>query len=227
MSVPFKSIEQYIIFTEKYFEHNNIQMAKGVITKESLNTFIPIFREEKKNSPKKADPALTVELYSKWCENTTLDIREKIKKYTGDKIALALADVGINAEELVGTTKFSKHKDELTDALIKAYNEKRGQVSSKDETNENQNEVSEDKNQNEVSEDENQNEVSEDEYLSEEEDNNEEDDIMTHKNELIAQYDSMTVKELKALCKERSIEIDKSAKKPDLIVLLVEYELNA
>jgi hypothetical protein len=197
---------------EGYFNKNNIKIPKGAITEELITSYIPIYKEGKEKSPKKVPPTLSGELYSKWCENTTLNVYDEIHKYTGKQIAQALAEIGINAEELIGTINYSKKKTELTNALIEAYNKKCGRVSSKDETKEIQDEGSDDEVYHSAEED---------------EEEKEEEDIETRKNELVVQYEGMTVKELKALCKERSIEIDKSAKKPDLVELLVEYELNA
>jgi hypothetical protein len=211
-TVPFKSVEQCARFMQSYFKQNNIEIPKDAITEELITSFIPIYREGKEKSPKKADPTLSFELYSKWCEDTTLNVYDKIYERTGKQIAQALADVGINAEELVGTTNYNKKKKELTNALIEAYNKKSGQVSLNDESNKSQDKGSDDNAS-----------VKEDT----EEDNLEEDDPeVLRRREIDASYDNSTVKELKALCKERSIEIVKMPSKLYLTKLLVEYEMN-
>jgi hypothetical protein len=75
-------------------------------------------KTEKKTSPKKP---LSREMYLKWKADNGVDEHEKVKSFTGDQIATALKECGIDPLVLVGTDKNSKHKEQLTDALIEAY----------------------------------------------------------------------------------------------------------
>ena len=215
--VTYKNVKTFMIL---FMTKNNIKFNEKLMTDDNVNSFILEYKEEKKNnpSPKKIEPTLNKELYLEWSKKPHIDIYERIYKYTGEKIANALKETGINPKKYLGTTNYSKKKEPLTRALIEMY--KNGKL-------ENMTNISVSSEKRHVKDDDNSS-IEEDEFVDAkdtDEDEDEDEDEEPIKN-LKEEYTGKTLKELKLLCKERSIELDKTAKKEDMVNLLVVYDIN-
>jgi len=211
--VSFKDIAQFMI---GFLTKEGIKFNKdAVFTEDNLNSYINEFKEYRKSrpSPTKIFPNLNYTLYCEWIKNNSIetDIYDKIYSYTGEKIAMALNDMSIDAQKLVNTLNFSKKKKILTNALINAY---KTQFEGNSPSKRNFIFINDDDDDDDNNDDDEHNHTDDDD-----DDNN--DDI--NKKKLIDQaiFNKHSVKELKNICTQRNLTFDKNFKKEQLIQLLL------
>jgi hypothetical protein len=170
-----------------------------------------------KNSPPKVSEKLSQELYNKIVkkDRTPEIVFAKLRKYTGDEMAKALEDISIDPSTIVENAKvYCRHKDVLLTELIKVYSNNNTPSTSPHPTPQQNDETKEDEDEDE------------DEEVWKDTKEEIDEDYENRINELRKEYKTKSLKDIKALCRERSIEIDKTATKDDMIEELVEYDMN-